>query len=96
MPIRIEDGSGHWCEFRDEKWRFGDRIAILEAGSDVRALDLILPFVTAWNLTDVSGDAVPFDGGAKSLMSVDDEVATWLIGAWFEARAKRVAIPKVS
>lgn len=94
--IRIDKGDGLWCSFRPSKWTFGARMGILGAASDLEALDLILPFVVSWNLTDVDGVAVPFDKGSKALLNLDDGTARWLVRSWFEARELAVAVPKVS
>ena len=96
MPIRIDSGKGNWIEFRDSKWTFGTRMAILGAPSDLEALDLVLGFVVGWNVTDIDGAASPFDKGASALLNVDDEVVRWIIRAWFEAREERNRVPKVS
>jgi hypothetical protein len=65
MPIRIDcdrpDYKGAWIEFRDDRWRYGDRNKILNSVSDQDTLEIILGYVTAWNLTDVDGKKVKFE-----------------------------------
>ena len=81
-----------WVEFRQDKWTFGDRRAILEAASDPEWLGIVLPYVTVWNVTDVDGASV--EPQVSSIERVDDDVVAWLLGAWFKARSERSALPK--
>ena len=99
MPIRIEQG-GNFVSFRDEKWTFGDRRRVLEAVTDWDALEIILGYVVEWNLQDVDGSPVApkdHEGRAVPVMALaglDDDVARWLVRAWFQAKAQRSEVPK--
>jgi hypothetical protein len=96
MAIRVEcDIAGQesrWVEFRSDRWPFKDRRRVLES-FQVEALEVILSYITAWDLIDVDGAVV----GAVSLAAldnVDDLIVDWLVRAWFDARGRRSAIPK--
>ena len=84
--------SGLWVEFRQDKWTFGDRRAVLEATSDVDWLGVVLPYVTSWNLVDVDG--APVEATLSAMDRVEDDVVAWLLTGWFRARGERSALPK--
>jgi hypothetical protein len=84
--------SGFWVEFRQDKWTFGDRRAVLEATSDAEWVGVILPYVVSWNLEDVDG--APVEPTLSAMDRVEDDVVAWLLQAWFKARAERSALPK--
>ena len=102
MPIKVEREDGTWVEFRDDRWTFGDRRLVLEATTDWDALDIIVAYVMSWNVKDVDGASVrPRDGDNRpvtsaALANLDDDVARWLVRAWFQAKAERTDLPKVS
>ena len=94
MPRITCELPGHdaWVEFRQDKWIFGDRRAVLEATSDGEWLGVVLPYVTAWNVKDVDG--APVDPTISALDRVEDDLVAWLLSAWFKARSERSALPK--
>lgn len=87
-----------WVDFRDDKWTFGDRRRITEAATDIEALPLILKYVVNWALVDFNGAAVAFDPGNPMgvLDGLDEALVQWLYQAWWLARGKRNAVPKLS
>lgn len=105
MSLRIEcphDGYENvWVEFRDDRWPFKDRRAVLGSVSDADTLRVVLGYVTNWHLVDVDGKPVKFElpepteevpdpDPVDLLDNVDDTaIIGWLIGAWFEARVLR-------
>lgn len=94
MPRITCELPGHevWVEFRQDKWRFGDRRAVREAASDAEWLGVVLPYVTAWSLTDVDG--APAQPTVAAMDEVDDDLVCWLLSAWWQARSERSALPK--
>ena len=99
MAIRIDcTAPGYeecWIEYREESWPFKDRRRILSSVSDIETLEIILGYITAWNLKDVDGKEVPFVPSIDSLDNVDDtRLVSWIVASWFMARAERSALPK--
>ena len=89
MSIRIEDGA-RFVEFRDSKWTFGDRRAILAAPDDVAALETVLPYVVSWSLP------VPVTQSVDGLNEAEDDDVVFVIRSWFRAREQRSGLPKAS
>lgn len=100
MAIRIkcevEGFEKNWAEFRDTSWPFGDRRAMMDGQTDLESLKVILGYVEGWNMLDVKDKKVVFnpEGDVSLLDTMDEILVNWLIGAWFEARAKREELPK--
>lgn len=92
IECHLPGHDGLWIEFRNEKWTFGDRRAILEASDDPAWLGIVLAYVTSWNLTDVDG--APVEARVGSMERVEDDVVAWILSAWFAARSERSALPK--
>ena len=101
MPIRIEctvaGYEGAWIEYRDEPWAFKDRRTILSTMSDITTLELMLSYMTGWDMKDVEGKPAPFGQTIEALDNLDDtRIIPWIISSWFQARAERSALPKGS
>jgi len=115
VPIRIEydkpDYEGVWVEFRDRGWRFKDRRRILSSFNDLETLEVVLGYITGWNMLDVDMKKVPFKPTATigkgdetkeapNLALFDDLddvlIVPWVISAWFMARHKATEVPKES
>ena len=100
MAIRIkcdlEGFDNCWVDFRDHSWPFGDRRKMLEGGTDIESLATILGYVEAWSMVGVHGKKITFkaEAAVDNLDDVDELIVNWVIGAWFEARAKREQLPK--
>ena len=100
MAVRIEcevEGfEKNWVEFRGDRWPFGDRRAMMDGQTDLESLKVILGYIEGWNMLNVKDKKVVFDpeGGVDLLDTMDEILVNWLIGAWFEARAKREELPK--
>lgn len=103
MAIRIEFGDvptyeNCWIDFREDKWIFKDRNSILNSVSDVGTLEIILSYVEDWYLLDVNGKEVKLPAKKRDISLfdyLDDQlIIPKIIGAWFEARVSRAALPK--
>lgn len=99
MPIRIAcTVAGYedcFIEYRDEPWPFKDRRLILGTTSDISTLELMLSYMTGWNLRDVEGKPVSFGQSIDALDNLDDtRLIPWIITSWFHARAERSGLPK--
>ncbi|MHA2069516.1 MAG: hypothetical protein ACXABY_34570 [Candidatus Thorarchaeota archaeon] len=100
MAIRIECELGgfekNWIEFRDSPWPFGDRRAMMEGQSDLISLEVILGYVTDWEMRTAKGKLIDFDPKADLdiLDAMDEILVNWIIGAWFEARQEREDLSK--
>jgi hypothetical protein len=100
VAIRIECELGgfekNWVEFRDHGWPFKDRRAMMEGQSDLVSLEVILGYITGWNMVTAQGKQVEFDAkaGVNIYDDMDDILVNWVIGAWFEARSQREELSK--
>lgn len=77
MPIRIESDrpglQGAWIDFRDDKWRFGDRNKILNSSSDLDTLTIVLDYIVAWDLKDVDGKKIKFEPTVTETVGEGDD-----------------------
>ena len=100
MAIRIECELGgfekNWIEFRSSPWPFGDRRKMMEGQSDLVSLGVILGYIEDWSMAGAKGKSIAFDPekGVEILDDMDEILVNWIIGAWFEARTSREALPK--
>ena len=68
----------------------------MEGQSDLISLEVILGYVTDWEMRTGKGTLVPFDPKATLdiLDDMDEILVNWIIGAWFEARTEREELSK--
>ncbi len=72
-----------WVQFKTSGYPFSLRRKWDEAKTDTATLAIILPYVVAWNLTDVDGHPVELPpAGERSIQTVEnieDGLLMWLI-----------------
>lgn len=90
-PCPIPEYEGGWVKFRNSGYPFSLRKRLDEAKlDDIAILNIILPFVEGWGLTDVSGRSVvlppPDKRTSEVLSEIEEGVAAWLIGTFYRHR----------
>ena len=72
-----------WVQFKTSGYPFKLRRAWDEAKTDEATLAVILPYITAWNLTDVDGQPVELPPVAERTVglveTIEDALLMWLI-----------------
>ena len=79
----LPDFTEVWVQFKTSGYPFGLRRKWDEAKTDAATLDVLLPYVVAWNMADVDGQPVELPPvGARTIETVsniEDALLMWLI-----------------
>jgi hypothetical protein len=72
---------------------------LAEALRDSDAYKVLFGYVEDWTLRGAGGEIIPAPAGRDDhdtiLDPTEERLALWLVSAWYLARAKALALPKV-